>query len=75
MKAIVHKFDTFEYFLTSPRVEYDTVKAYHHEQDMSRNVWVNLAGMLLFLVSAISGAALLWVGRKNARGGVRQSAV
>ncbi|KIW66873.1 hypothetical protein PV04_06163 [Phialophora macrospora] len=32
---------------------------------MYSKVWVDLAGMLVFLVSSIMGAVLLWVGRRN----------
>jgi hypothetical protein len=41
---------------------------------MYNKVWVDLAGMLLFLVSAIMGALLLWIGRRNRITG-RHSAV
>ncbi|EXJ58364.1 hypothetical protein A1O7_05789 [Cladophialophora yegresii CBS 114405] len=32
---------------------------------MHDKVWIDLVGMLLFLVSAIMGAVLLWVGKRN----------
>ena len=32
-------------------------------------LWINLAGMIIFLISAIMGAVLFFIGRRNARSG------
>lgn len=45
--------------------ETDEDKALAHYNSMHDKIWVNLAGMLLFLGSAIMGFVLLWWGRKN----------
>ncbi|ETI22658.1 hypothetical protein G647_06734 [Cladophialophora carrionii CBS 160.54] len=36
-----------------------------HKLAMYDKVWIDLAGMLLFLVSATMGAVLLWTGKRN----------
>ncbi|EXJ66851.1 uncharacterized protein A1O5_10046 [Cladophialophora psammophila CBS 110553] len=38
-----------------------------HMLAMRHKVWVNFAGMAVFLISAIMGAVLIWTGRKNSR--------
>lgn len=36
-----------------------------HWHSMTRAVWINLAGMILSLISAIMGAVLFFVGRRS----------
>ncbi|OQV07470.1 hypothetical protein CLAIMM_11897 [Cladophialophora immunda] len=56
---------------------YDPEVYLAHALAMARKLWVNLAGMGVFLCSAGMGAALIWIGRRNGRrgGGGKHSAV
>ena len=72
MKDIRDKLDGGkEQFVTS---DTDNGKYIDHIQNMRHKMWINLVGMVLFIISAIMGAVLLWVGRKNSRA-ARHSAV
>ena len=39
----------------------------HHWHNMMDYTWINLAGMIIFLLSALMGAVLLFIGRGTAR--------
>ncbi|OAP60395.1 hypothetical protein AYL99_05397 [Fonsecaea erecta] len=47
---------------------------FSHASAMMHKVWVNLAGMAVFLTSGVMGAVLIWIGRRNGRG-TKHSAV
>jgi hypothetical protein len=38
-----------------------------HWENMRNIGWVDLAGMLLFLTSAVMGAMLVWIGHRSSR--------
>ena len=41
----------------------------NHWKNMQNICWVDLAGMLLFLTSAVTGAMLIWMGHRSSRRG------
>jgi hypothetical protein len=48
--------------------EYDNHLA-NHWKNMQNICWVDLAGMLFFLTSAVMGAMLVWMGHRSSRRG------
>ncbi|KIY01000.1 uncharacterized protein Z520_03666 [Fonsecaea multimorphosa CBS 102226] len=72
MRAINRKLRDQEYRTKDP---YNTELFAAHELSMMHKVWVNLAGMGVFLTSAVMGAVLIWIGRKNSRSSTKHSAI
>lgn len=68
MRAIIAKF-THEGHLFEVS-NGNTAVVLGHMESMEEIVWMNLAGMSLFLIPALMGAMLFWIGRRTAGGGL-----
>lgn len=64
MEAIIGKFGRDDF---DSEDIFNETKRIAHEAAIIDIVWVNLAGMAVFLASAFMGASLLWIGRRDSR--------
>ena len=69
MKAIFVDPEYTEFSAPKGSAPVDTEQYKDHFLRMRKILWVNLAGMVIFLISAGMGAALWWIGRRNSRNG------